>query len=115
MFLRCSIEVEANIKYRWKYITEIKLLDNTISFTIDKSLRERRKGQRLTSIQISYINHQLENQKMTKTEIIRKFDISDSTLKRIAKDPWIRFESINIKQIQTFTECSSSDELMKCI
>ena len=101
--------------YRCRYIKEIKHPTDRISFAIEKSLRERRKGQRLTSNQISWINHQLEHQKQTRTEIMQKFEISESTLKRITKYPWIQFESIDTNQIQTFSECWSSDKLMKCI
>ena len=58
---------------------------NISSSTIEESLRNRRKPQHLTHNQLVWIYHQLKMRKQTENEIMDKYEINSSKIRRIMR------------------------------
>ena len=101
-----------NYTYIGLFIEEIKFLSDQPQDLIEKSLKERNKGQRLTDRQIFWINDRLKYHIETEEEMIQKYGISASTLKRVVKNSLVPLK-INVGQsFQTYSEWCNSDIIM---
>ena len=82
---------------------------------VEKSLINRTKSQHLSNNQIVWIDKQLKKNKQTEKEVMRKYEISSSTMRRITQSP----KTSAMKYIKTvigwYSELSSFETLMNLI
>ena len=97
------------------HIIESESKDSDISSVIEESLRNRRKLQHLTHNQFVWIYNQLKMKKQTVNEIIDKYEISSSTLRRIVRSKGVHAMKYQTDSITTYLEWLNSVWVMKFI
>ena len=100
---------------RQMHIIESESEDSNISSAKEESLRNRRKLQHLIHNQLVWIYHQLKMKKQTENEIMDKYEISSSTIKRIVRSKGVRDFKYKIDSITTYSEWLSSVRAMELI
>ena len=100
---------------RQMHIIESKSKDSNIPSAIEKSLRNRRKLKHFTHNQLVWIYHQLKMKKQTENEIMDKYEISSSTIRRIMRSKGVRDFKYKLNSITTYSEWLSSVRAMELI